>query len=620
MSDAEPLNANYFPPFLKNLLDKRGLTDPAAADIFLKPNYARDTHDPFLLKDMAKVVDRLVAAIESGERIVIYSDYDADGIPGAVVLHDFFKKIGFTNFENYIPDRHLEGFGVNLDAVENIATRGAKLMITIDCGITDVVPITRARELGIETIITDHHEPTVGVAGTVDGATGPAVDPSAGLPPAFAILNPKQAGCEYPFKFLCGAGVIYKLIQAILQKKTGAPAVDVSAADAPGENKNGINWNVKPGWEKWLLDMVGLATLSDMVPLTGENRVFAYYGLTVLRKSPRLGLMKLLHAAKTAQKTMTEDDVNFTITPRINAASRMGVPKDAFELLATSDEIRAGELITYLNKINDERKGLVAAITKEVRQTISEREKDGRLQDVIVMGHAHWRPAVLGLVANSLKDDHDRPVFLWGKENGSVIKGSCRSDGRVSVVDLMESSRDLFITFGGHKMSGGFAIDHEKIHGLEEMLSETYRKLRAATEADAAGVDTKGSGGPGALGADGIPNDVDSILTVDDLTWGNYAMIEKLAPYGVGNPKPVFLFKDVQVAKIKPFGKTKNHIEISFANSWGDNFNAISFFTKPNDPLQKVSVGDTIQLKACLEKSFFKKYPELRLRIVSVVV
>lgn len=570
-------SANYFPPFLKNLLDKRGLSEPEAAAIFLKPDYVRDTHDPFLLKDMAKVVDRLVEAIEKGERIVIYSDYDADGIPGAVVLHDFFKKIGFTNFENYIPDRHLEGFGVNLDAVETIASRGAKLMITIDCGITDVVPITRARELGIEAIITDHHEPNAEVAG---------------LPPAFGILNPKQVGCEYPFKFLCGAGVIYKMIQALLLKQ-------------------GEKWNIKPGWEKWLLDMVGLATLSDMVPLTGENRVFAYYGLTVLRKSPRLGLMKLLRVAKTAQKTMTEDDVSFTITPRINAASRMGVPKDAFELLATSDEIRASELITYLNKINDERKGLVAAITKEVRQIIAEREKEGLLREVIVLGHTHWRPAVLGLVANSLKDDHDRPVFLWGKENGSTIKGSCRSDGRVSVVDLMESSRDQFVTFGGHKMSGGFAIDHEKIHSLEEMLSQTYRTLRAATEADAAG-------GPGALGPDGIPNDVDSILTPDDLTWGNYAMIEKMAPYGVGNPKPVFLFKNICVTKIKPFGKTKNHTEISFENSWGDVFNAISFFTKPNDPLQKVKVGDTIQLKACLEKSFFKKYPELRLRIVSV--
>lgn len=565
---------NFFPSLLKKLLDRRGLSDPKIAEIFLNPDYNRDIHDPYLLKDMHKAVERIVSAVENGERIVIYSDYDADGIPGAVVLHDFFKKIGFSNFENYIPDRHEEGFGVNLSAVEDIASRDATLMITIDCGIADVLPIARAKELKIDTIITDHHEP------------------NGEIPPAFAILNPKQKDCGYPYKSLCGAGVVFKLVQAILQKKrekNGARTKDAGK----------LNWNIPAGWEKWLLDMVGLATLSDMVPLTGENRALAYYGLTVLRKSPRIGLMKLLRLARTNQRNMTEDDVNFTITPRINAASRMGVPHDAFELLATSDEIRAGLLITHLNKINDERKGLVASIIKEVRQTIAEREKEGRLREVIVMGHLHWRPAVLGLVANSLKDDHDRPVFLWGKENGKMIKGSCRSDGRVSVVELMESSRELFLTFGGHKMSGGFAVEQEKIHVLEDALSVSYRKLCFAD-----------SGEP--------TDDFDDILTIDDVNWNTYSALEKMAPFGVGNPKPVFLFKNVEVTGVRLFGQTKNHLELSFKNSQGDVFNAISFFTKANDSVKNLKSGDIINLKASLEKSFFKRYPELRLRIAGV--
>jgi len=553
-----------FPPFLQKLLDKRGFSDPEIANLFLKPDYSRDVHDPYLLKDMEKAVNRIIRAINTEESVVIYSDYDADGIPGAVVLHDFFKKIGFSNFENYIPDRNEEGFGVNLQAVEAIASRGATLLITIDCGITDVLPIARAKELGIDTIITDHHEP-----GTQ-------------IPPAFAIINPKQSGCEYPFKFLCGAGVVYKIIQAIVQKK----------------EVNGLVAKIPIGWEKWLLDMVGLATLSDMVPLIGENRVFALYGLTVLRKSPRIGLMKLLRLTRTNQRFMTEDDVNFTITPRINAASRMGVPHDAFELLSTSDEVRAGVLITHLNKINDERKGLVASITKEVKQRIHELERDGRMREVIVMGHLHWKPTVLGLVANSLKDDHDRPVFLWGKENGPMIKGSCRSDGRVSVVDLMEASRELFLHFGGHKMSGGFAIEQEKIHVLEEVLSASYKKLSVA-------------------GASGAVEDYDDVLTLDDIHRGTYEVLEKLAPYGVGNPKPVFLFKKVEVKSVKMFGKTKNHLELGFENSVGEKFNAISFFTKTNDLLSSLVPGDYINLKACIEKSFFKRYPELRLRIIS---
>lgn len=550
-------------PLLNKLLEKRGLFENDALD-FLSPDYEKHTHDPFLLKDMQKAVDRVIRAIKNNEKIEIYSDYDADGIPGAVVLHDFFKKVGFNNFENYIPDRLEEGFGINVEAMEEIATRGAKLVISIDCGITDVAAVKRGNELGIDTIITDHHEP------------------SGEVPPAYAILNPKQVGCAYPYKFLCGSGVIFKLIQAIL-----------ASSDAKD-----LRQHITDGWEKWLLDMVGLATLSDMVPLTGENRVFAFYGLKVLRKSPRLGLMKLLRQARANQRFLTEDDVNFTITPRINAASRMGLPHDAFELLSTSDELRAGELITHLNKINDERKGLVASIIREVNQVVAERAREGRLREVIVLGHVHWKPSVLGLVANSLKDDHDRPVFLWGKETSPTIKGSCRSDGRVSVVDLMEQSKELFTHFGGHKMSGGFALEQEKIHGLEDALSDSYKKLSVAD----------------AL----LEDDIVETLTADDINHGLYSVLEKMAPFGVGNPKPVFLFKNVHIKNVKPFGQTKNHTELSFENSVGETYNAISFFTKANDPLKMVKSGDVINIKASLEKSFFKRTPELRLRIISV--
>src|SRR5581483_1794383 len=212
----------------------------------------------------------------------IFSDYDADGIDGAVALHDLFRKIGYKNFEVYIPHRHNEGYGLNTEAMEEFKEAGASLVITIDCGIGDIEEVEKATALGMDIIVTDHHVP------------------HEKLPPAYAILNPKVAGCAYPEKMLCGSGVIFKFIQAFLKKYSG-------------------EFMVNPGWEKWLLDVVGIATLSDMVPLTGENRTFAYYGLKVLKKTPRPGLSRLFTKLRIKREHISEDDVGFTITPRINA-------------------------------------------------------------------------------------------------------------------------------------------------------------------------------------------------------------------------------------------------------------------------------------------------------------
>lgn len=569
-----------YPPLLQELLIARGITTKEAAQKFLNPDYVRDTHDPFLLKDMDKAVDRIIKAINNNEKIIIYSDYDADGIPGAVVLHDFFKKIGHENFENYIPDRHEEGFGLNIEAVEEFAKDGAHLIITIDCGISDNLPIARARELGIDVIVTDHHEP------------------SGELPNAFAIVDPKQHDCTYPEKILCGSGVIFKVIQAILSKKD---LIKKNGLEKPREKNSEKTPEIKEGWEKWLLDMVGLATLSDMVPLVGENRAFAYYGLKVLRISPRLGLMKLLRKVNTNQRYVTEDDIGFTITPRINAASRMGVPMNAFTLLSTKDEVEAGMLADHLNKINDERKGAVAAIAKEVKKKIEERAVGEELKEIIVMGNPKWRPSLLGLVANSLKDDHGRPVFLWGREGGSVIKGSCRSDGSVSVVELMEAVKETFIVFGGHAFSGGFSVVHEKIHTLEENLIIAYKKIRE-----------KGDSGKEKI-------HIDKKITLEDVNWANYNLIEKMAPFGVGNPKPVFLLEKIEVADIRQFGKEKNHMELSFEDVSGRKITAISFFAKPADFGTVPKKGEKISLIASLEKSVFMNKVELRLRIIDVV-
>jgi single-stranded-DNA-specific exonuclease len=540
----------------EHLLYHRGHTTKIQQEKFLNPDYEKDQHNPFLLKDMNMAVERILKAITENERVVIYSDYDTDGIPGAVVFHDFFKKIGFNNFINYIPHRHDEGFGLHKDAIKEFAKDNTKLIITIDCGITDVESVKVANKLTIDVIITDHH------------MTGEIV------PPAFAIINPKQKECAYPEKMLCGSGVAFKLIQALIQKG---------------------NFSLPLGWEKWLLDMVGIATLSDMVPLVGENRVFATYGLKVLRKSPRLGLVMLLKKAKTDQRYLTEDDIGFTIGPRINAASRMGVPKDAFKLLAATDLDEAVLMVDHLDKINNERKGIVAAMVKEARAHIKERYEV--LPDVFVLGNPEWKPSLLGLVANTLAQEFVKPVYLWGRDGDGVIKGSCRSDGVTDLVLLMKKTPNTtFLQFGGHAFSGGFSVNGKNIHTLAGVLNTAYVDLKNEKKIQEYSVDAE--------------------LTLDRIGRETFKAIDLLSPFGMANEKPLFMFRNVTPTTIKLFGKEKNHLELTFTHKLR-NISAISFFTTAEDWGIKKDVPLT--LIAHIEKSMFRAREEIRLRIVDIL-
>jgi single-stranded-DNA-specific exonuclease len=356
---------------LATLLHKRGVIETVEIEKFLNPSYDDHLHDPFLLHDMDKATERIGQAIQAKEMIVIFSDYDCDGIPGAVVLYDFLTSVGHEKFFNHIPHRHYDGFGLSVSAVEAIKEKhNPALIITIDCGTTDLEAVERAREIGIDVIVTDHHEP------------------KDTLPEAVAVVNPK-VGDTYPFTGLCGAAVVFKLVQAML---------------AQG------NYILPRGHEKWWLDMVGIATIADMVPLIDENRVLASYGLKVLRKSRRPGLQQLFRAQKAHQAYLTEDDVGFTIGPRINAASRMDTPEDAFWLLAVKDEGEAGARLKHLESLNKARKTAVAQMTREVHQRLGE---TADIPPVIVLGNPDWRPSLVGLAANKLAEENNRPAFLW---------------------------------------------------------------------------------------------------------------------------------------------------------------------------------------------------------------
>lgn len=548
-----------YPELTRRLLVNRGIMKRGDAFAFLNPSYEDHVHDPFLLKDMEKAIDRIHVAIQSNEKIAVYADYDSDGVPGAVLMHDFFKLISFDNFVVYIPDRHKEGYGLQVEALQKLFNEGVSLVVTVDLGITNNTEVDFCNENNIDCIVTDHHL----VSGSV--------------PNAFAVVNPKQDMCQYPDEMLCGTGVAFKLVQAFLKKY-------------------GEQYKVLPGQEKWLLDMVGLATLSDMVPLVNENRVFAYYGLLVFKKTRRPGLLHLLKKSGVKLQHLIEDDITFMVTPRINAAGRMDHPKHAFELLASQDQDESFQKAVTLENYNTERKNLVKKIMKQALSKLSERPKSS----VIVLGDRTWHVGVLGLVASRLVEEFDVPVFVWGgDEETDSLKGSCRGNGTVNMVELMRQCSDCFMNFGGHEEAGGFSVDVHHVHTLAEMLRRAYEDLKQEKSQEKV-------------------YEYDTELSLSDVGFGTYKEVSRLAPFGVGNPKPVFLFRDVFVKHIKIFGKHNEHLELLVVDSTGVSSKAIAFFTKFDAFGEPLEEGKKIQLFASIEYSTFGYKPEIRLRIVTI--
>ena len=545
---------SLYSDLVAHLLFHRGITDSDQAHAFLNPNYDLHSHPAESLKDIDKAVSRVQEAIKNEETICIYGDYDADGIPGSVIMSEFFDKIGYTNFFVYIPHRNREGFGLNTFALDIIKDKGTSLIITIDCASANVSEVEYANSLGMDVIITDHHE----VPET--------------LPNAYALVNPKRADCNYPEKMLCGSGVIYKVIQHLIKKG---------------------GYQIHEGWEKWLLDMVGIATISDMVPLTGENRIFAYYGLEVLKKTRRPGLLKLFNLRKINQKSVSEDDISFLITPQINAASRMGEPILAYNLLTSKTESDADVSARELMRINDKRKIEVTKIVKEINKHIKDKGHD---LPVIAYGNPNWQPSLMGLVCSKIAEEYRKPVFLWGRGDGVELKGSCRTWDGISVYELMNYLGDeFFIQYGGHGAAGGFVIRPEKVSEFENKLAEYL--------------------------IEHVPRqhiyDCDMNVHVDELNDSFVKEVEKLAPYGMANPKPLFAIKGVAVG-VRNFGSAQNHFEISLKKTSGEIVRAIAFF-KTVDSFREVKEGEEVTIIGYVEKNYFAGRFVVQVKVVDVI-
>lgn len=569
------------------LLSNRGIKTKEAADIFLNPSYERDIGDPFAIYGMREAVERLTYALFTNEKIVIYSDYDCDGVPGGVVLRDFLDAINYKNYSVYIPHRIKEGYGIHKHAIDELSEQGAKLMITVDLAITNIEEVAYAKEKGIEVIVTDHHLP---IHKEGDGQI---------VPDAVAVINSKQDVCTYHDDMLCGSGVIWKVVCATLSHLRTQEKVKGKKAKLESTRNEVLEAVEKLpiGWEKWLLDLVGIATIADMVPLQKENRALTYFGLTVLKRSPRIGLQKLFALSKTNQKELVEDDIAFTIAPRVNAASRMDTPMLAHTMLYEKNKAEALAVTEYIETLNTKRKSDVSDVISGLGI-----DKKKYTSDVIVVGDISWSPGVIGLIAQAIVDKTDKPVFVWGQgDDKDTVKGSCRSRGDVHVVELMARSRELFPEVlkhsGGHEQAGGFGLDLKDVDKLQDALSEVLKHVEIKKINQTEKI-------------------VDVAIGMDDVSRELYQKISKLAPFGIGNPKPLFAFKDVTPVSAKSFGKTGNHLEVTYKNSKGKLIKAIMFGATENT---FSNLKESHTLLAYMERSLFAGRDEIRLRIEGII-
>lgn len=501
------------PPVVADILAARGLT-PEQMAVFLYPNYLRDLHDPRLMTDMEKAVNRIMEAAERREQVVVYGDYDIDGITASAVLIEALRSLGLTA-KSYIPDRFEEGYGINQAALEQLQREGAQLVISVDCGITSVSEAAWARRSGLDLIITDHH----------------SVPEQ--LPDAIAVVNPKRPGDAYPFKDLAGVGVAFKLVQA-LQMAAGRP---------------------EAGQEKWLLDLVALGTICDVVPLVGENRALASYGLKVLRRTRRVGLQALAESGGVNIEKISSHEVGFVLGPRMNAAGRLEHAACSLELLMTGEPARGAEIAAQLEGLNQARRADQAAILAAADKLAEDYADD----PVLVLADAAWSHGVVGIVASKLAEKWHKPVLL-AQVLGDTVKGSARSVPGFNMVEALRSQEELLIKFGGHFFAAGYSLAANNLDELRRGLNQHYRSVMVA-----------GSGAIETVSADVNWNDL------DEVTPGLMASLALLEPHGNANLRPVVKLQGLEVVSVRPVGGDRKHLSVKFKDSRGRMIGSIGF-------------------------------------------
>ncbi|HBR80238.1 MAG: Single-stranded-DNA-specific exonuclease RecJ [Candidatus Uhrbacteria bacterium GW2011_GWE2_45_35] len=497
-------------PVLAQLLWNRGIKTRAEVEVFLEPDWSRDTHDPFLFQQMRPAVDRVFLALEKGQVITIHGDYDADGVCGTAVmfstLRDICRGLKFDEkkLTTYIPHREREGYGLFPATADHLHEHEkTNLLITVDCGISNADAVARARELGMDTIICDHH-------------AVPEVLPEA------LILHSQVPGELYPNKVMCGAAVAFKLASALIieARRRGA--------------------NFSEGYEKWLLDLVAIATVTDIMPLFGENRVLETYGLTVLKKTRRLGLKKLLVAAGVKNNAIDSWTIGFQIGPRLNAAGRMDHADPAFRLLVSEDEQEAEFLASELQAANVTRQKRSNEIYKEALAQIGEPGD----QKILIAAGEGWPAGLVGLVAGKISNNYSRPVIIAAKD-GDKFTGSGRSIPGFDVTAALTKASVFLDRFGGHPQACGFsATTEEKFkQAMEVVVAEAEKILKPE---------------------DLVPEIlIDAEIPLKAADWDLELAISKMAPFGEGNRSPIFVSRGLQIVSFETMGLEGKHLRLS---------------------------------------------------------
>ena len=552
---------------LAALLAQRGISTFDEAKKFFRPSYD-DLHDPFLMKDMDKAVDRILKAVENGERIMVYGDYDVDGTTAVALVYTFLKTF-HKKVEFYIPDRYKEGYGISYKGIDTAIEHGAKLMITLDCGIKAVDKVKYAKEKGLDIIIADHHRP------------------GDELPGAVAVLDAKRDDCTYPFDELSGAGVGFKLAQAITQKM-----------------------GLDEGFLKESVDLVAVSIAADIVPIIGENRILAYYGLKQLNKNPRPGILTLLKSAGVKENSdpdnknyfdreITISDLVFLLGPRINAAGRIESATDSVKLLISKDLDYAEKLGVQINNMNSHRRDLDRDITKEAIEKINSSEELLKKKTTVIF-NPDWHKGVIGIVASRLIENFYRPTIVLTKSDG-LITGSARSIKNFDIYDAIDSCSHLLEHFGGHTFAAGLAMKPENFDKFVECF-ESYAQKHLTDDMM-------------------VPEiDVDMELYVSDINSKFFRILKQFAPFGPGNMHPVFQSQDlIDTGFAKAVGKNGNtHLKFTVVHKHhtGNPVPAIAF--NMGHHVEKIKDGNSFKICYNITENTWQGITKLQLRVKDI--
>ena len=500
------------PKIIADILSSRGIETESEQIDFLNPDYKALKHDPFLLQDMRAAVLRIQQAKSNNEKVTIYGDYDIDGMTATVILWQSLGEFGL-DVETYTPDRFSEGYGLNIDAIEKIASNGTKLIITVDNGTLSFAEIARAKELGVDVIVTDHHQP------------------HETLPDAVAVLNPKRTDSEYPFNDLAGCGVAFKLVQACQTEMDGLP----------------------DGQEKWLLDLVALGTVCDIVGLIDENRANVRWGIEVMRKTRRPGLKALLSLAGVDMTKIDSRTLGFVLGPRLNAAGRLETAEMALELLKTDDNFRALELAEKLDALNKERRKI------QDETFLQAVEQIGADDYVAIAVGDDWHEGVIGIVASKVVERFERPAFVMSR-GAEFTKASGRSFGEFSMAAVIHATDSLLVKGGGHAAAGGLTVKNELLDEWKAAVQKFYKSLELADQKHFL-----------------VPNPDVKVNDFRDFTPELLDELSSLEPFGNSNESPVFEISPVLIMDRRTMGADNQHVKYIFADQDGRKFSAVAF-------------------------------------------